>query len=124
MAAGEIGKGALVIVLEGDRKPPRHCWGLVLKKFPSGNYEVQIGENRKDNIIVSPDQLVFVMDTKGNFKNPEEAVRAYLDEIILQNTLISLTSRDFELLRRYKTMAAKKIRGRFRRGLARLLRRV
>ncbi len=124
MTTEEIERGTLVIVLEKDRKPPRYCWGLVLKKFPSGNLDVQIGENKRDTIITSPDQLIFVLNTKRNFGSPDEAVAAHLDEIVLQNTLISLTSRDFQVLRRYKQMAEKKLRKRFRRGLARLLGRV
>ena len=124
MAKEEIDKGALVVVIETDRKPPRTCWGIVLKKLPSGNCDVQIGENRRDRIFVPFDQLVFVANTKKNFKNPAEAVAGHLDEILLENTLISRTSRDLRLLRRYKEMAERKLRGRFRRGLARLLKRV
>ena len=124
MTKEEINQGSLVIVLETERKPPRTCWGIVLKKLPSGNCDVQIGENRKDRIFVFPDQLIFVAHTKKKFKNPTEAVMAHLDEILLENTLISRTSRDFELLRRYKKLAERKLRSRFRRGLARLLKRV
>ncbi len=124
MTTEEIQRGTLVIVLEKDRKPPRYCWGLVLKKFPSGNLDVQIGQNKRDTIITSPDQLIFVLDTKRNFESPEEAVAAHLEEIVLQNTLISLTNRDFQVLRRYKRMVERGLRNRARRGLARLFRRV
>lgn len=113
MTAEEIKPGTLVIVVEIDQKPPRHCWGLVRKITPNGALIVQIGKEKDNTIILLPDQLIPILQTSGNCNGPEEAVEAHRSEILLENTLISHTAREIRALRRYKKLVEGTLRRRF-----------
>lgn len=121
----KIEKWDLVIVVERDETPPLICWGLVLTVMPSGkSYDVQIGDTRKDKRFVFKRNLIRVCGTNGKHRNPEEAVRAHLLDILLLITLISLTSRDYAALRRYKQMLEKHKKKTMREWLSILLHRI
>lgn len=121
----QIERWDLVIVVERDETPPLICWGLVLAVMPSGkNYDVQIGDTRKDKKFVFRRNLIRVCGTNGKHKNPKEAVMAHLLDILLLVTLISLTSRDYAALRRYKQMLEKHKRTTVRKWLSTLLHRI
>lgn len=120
----DIRKGSLVIVIDRDNTPPRICWGLVHNRLPSGNCDIQIGGSPKQKSIISGDKLILICQTDGKFATPDEAVEHNRNNILLQVALVAFTSREFAELKRLKTMTERKLKGRLKRGLARLFHRV
>ncbi len=123
MSEHKIEKNDLVIVVDNDRDPRQ--WGLVIKEFPSGNaLEVQIGEEKSENIIRKHDNLVFVIETDGSFSTPQKALNCYRDQILLDAVLNSITSKELRALKRLKQKIERKRREGFLGGIGRLIHRV
>lgn len=76
----DVKPNTLVIVLAKGEKPPRSCWGLVVKKLQT-SYDVRIGRIKK--ILVPPDQLIPVIETSGSIVGPMGALRQNIDNILM-----------------------------------------
>ncbi len=123
MSEHKVEKDDLVIVVDGDHDPRR--WGLVIKEFPSGEtLEVQIGEEKSENIIRKRDNLVFVIETNGTFPTPQKALDYYRDQILLDAVLNSITSKELRALKRLKQRIERKRKEGFLGGIGRLIHRV
>lgn len=77
----EVRENTLVIVTSRKGNPPEPCWGLVAKRFESGNFNVRIG--KKEIIIVFPDQIIPIIHTNGFVKDPNRAVKRLGEQIII-----------------------------------------
>jgi len=82
-----IQNNTLVIVLPGEQKSEKACFGVVIRKMPSQQYEVVIrigyGGLRRRAIFVEPSRLIPVIQTDGSTLNPVKAVRRNWHKIII-----------------------------------------
>ncbi len=82
-----IQNNTLVIVMPRNETPEKVCFGVVIRKMPSKQYEVVIGTSlkglRKKAIFVEPDQLIPVIQTDGSTLSPAKAVRQNWHKIIM-----------------------------------------
>jgi hypothetical protein len=99
-----IKKDTLVIVLPEGGTPPEICWGVVVKKMPSGNYDVAIGTRlaglKTERIFAKPGQLLPVVSTDGSTKSPQRALRKNWSEILMHILLRFYTKEGNEALLR------------------------
>lgn len=96
-----IKKGSLVIVLPGG-KVEEPQWGIVLEK-KINSFEVSIGRSfvrRPQKILVSPEQLIPVINTSLETKNPLKALRKRWADILMYLILRFYTQRGSQATRK------------------------
>jgi len=88
----KIQENMLVIVLEQKGRPPRNCWGLVKQILPKNGCLVFIEQLPLEGIDgfypreinISPEQLVPVVATDGDEKEPLAALKKNVDLMIIR----------------------------------------
>jgi len=88
----KIQENMLVIILEQKGRPPKNCWGLVKQVLPKNDYLVFIEKVPLEGvegfypreINIASEQLVPVVATDGDEKEPLAALRRNVDGVVIK----------------------------------------
>ncbi len=119
----DIGPKALVIVFDEDAEQPIQL-GLVIKITTGGAFDIQVGPEKIERRLVTPEKIYNLIQTDGSFSDPKTAFAHYRDDLVLMAIIAINATKEYQALKRLKERQQKlnrNFRHRFGRGLASLL---